>query len=172
MLPCSSLPSPLGGISCSDEFGTLNKGKKRKFFESGFYFEQIQPQSGELQVDKDDATFSNYTLRPPWSLSPREPPTWKIDTGGSAAQAEVVTFTLKLLPPQTPVQTHLVQGAMGLEVTPGQVRVGVSFATDCSGELEIYHILEAFDDLKQTVDAGEGGGHRRGDALTPAAALR
>lgn len=48
------------------------------------------------------------------------------------------------------MQTHLVQEAFGLEVTPGQVRVGFAFPADRSGNLEVYHVLEAFDDLRRT----------------------
>lgn len=51
------------------------------------------------------------------------------------------------------MQTHLVQEAFGLKVTPGQVCVGFLFATDSSGNLKIYQVLEAFNDLKQTNDA-------------------
>lgn len=58
------------------------------------------------------------------------------------------------------MRTHLVQEAFGLKVTPGQVRVGVSFSTDGSGNLKIDQVLGAFNDLKQTKDAvsrGEDG---------------
>lgn len=51
------------------------------------------------------------------------------------------------------MQAHLVQEAFGLKVTLGQVRVDFSFPTDGSGNLKIYHVLEAFNDLKQTKDA-------------------
>lgn len=51
------------------------------------------------------------------------------------------------------MQTYLLQEAFRLKVTPGQVHMGISFMTDRSGNLKIYQVLEAFNNLKQTNDS-------------------
>lgn len=97
---CSLFPSPVGGLSCSEEVGTLNMEKKveSKFFKgwSLFWTDLILQ---ELQVGENGEngeTFRICMIRPPQQIPPRESARPQSDIGVSVAQQEVVTFTLKL----------------------------------------------------------------------------
>lgn len=173
--PCSLFPTPVGGVRQWRVWDS--KHGKSGIFQSWrlFWTDLILQAGDEIQVGEDDRTFRIYMTRPPQQPPPRESATCHSDTGVSWGRKEggiTVTLTLFLNWPLTPVQTHLVQEALGLEGARGQVHGGFSFPTDSSGNLEIHQVLVAFNDLKQTNDAWRWWGQVRLGEVLPGAALR
>lgn len=156
--PCSLFPTPVGGVRQWRVWDGKH-GKSVEFSKAGVYFEQIW---SYRQVMRSRWVKMTERLGFTWqdllvSLLPGNPPHVKVTLEcleeGRREGGITVTLTLFLNWPLTPVQTHLVQAAFGLEGARGQVHRGFSFPTDSSGNLEIQKVPEAFNDLKQTNDA-------------------